>query len=404
MRQRLFQLLVILLCISAGWFFGYIRVPYFEYNQGFSLGIAATVVFVALLGVLLWLWNQTFIEKLKQSLKVNTLLLIGLGVTLISLSLAFNQYSANNKLKAKIRKTEAEVFDANLTIEKQTQQNNQVFLKQVLEDIDRDLEVDRSYKITPTTLEKLVKLSGIYRPYKVVIGSRTKVLSSPELGALLLHLVSANLDSVSFNLIKKKVSFANAYLPKADLRGIDLSSINLNNAYLENADLRNSNLTDASFEMVVLSNAMLDSVIGTRCNLERADLSWTQLKHSNFTEANFRGACLVSSTADKATFRNADLYLANLKNACFTETDFSDARLIGCNLERANLIYSNLLSTNLSGSNMNLTNLSEVKVTSDWFKVFKEPVVTRGIDVVPRYRLEADSAAGDSIYRLKPLF
>lgn len=103
-----------------------------------------------------------------------------------------------------------------------------------------------------------------------------------------------------------------------DLRGIDLSDldlrgIDLNRAKLEKADLKNSNLWGAEFQYSDLSKASLDGAIFSYAFLDNANLS-------------------------RATFVSANLNVVNAPNAKFFEANLSNANLSGADLRGAKLI------------------------------------------------------------------
>lgn len=91
----------------------------------------------------------------------------------------------------------------------------------------------------------------------------------------------------------------------ADLRGADLSRINLAKAHLRAAKLQKT----------ILNNAIL----------WKADLAEAQLHHAKLREANLRKANLFD-----AKLRGADLWRANLTGAQLVDTCLQKADLTGC--------------------------------------------------------------------------
>lgn len=105
---------------------------------------------------------------------------------------------------------------------------------------------------------------------------------------------------------------------RADLRGKDLSNLNLidkdfSDADLSGADLSGSDLTNANFRGANLSNAVLRDTILTSANLQLADLS----------DADLRGAVLTG-----AKLTSADLWRANLKGSIISPHTLHEA--LGC--------------------------------------------------------------------------
>jgi uncharacterized protein YjbI with pentapeptide repeats len=117
---------------------------------------------------------------------------------------------------------------------------------------------------------------------------------------------------------------------RCDLRGANLSKLNLSGA-----NLREVNLTGA--------------------NLSGANLSDADLTNGNLASAVLNGADL----------NNASLTGANLRAASLQNTDLSFTGMIGTNLESANLKGAKLLLTNFRGANFQLTTLPTGLVTSN---------------------------------------
>ncbi len=107
--------------------------------------------------------------------------------------------------------------------------------------------------------------------------------------------------------------------PWIDLRGQDLSGMNLGNTIL-----REANLESAILVGVNLQNARLPKANLQRANLRGADLSCAKLRG-----ANLRGADLSGANLTGADFRSSDLTGANLDGAILGYTNFCDAILTG---------------------------------------------------------------------------
>ncbi len=104
-----------------------------------------------------------------------------------------------------------------------------------------------------------------------------------------------------------------------DLRGQDLTGMNLaNTVFVE------SNLDSAILVGVNLQNARLPKANLQNANLSGADLSHAKLKSANLTGANFSGANLTG-----ADFSSADLTAANMDGAILVQANFTNAILTG---------------------------------------------------------------------------
>lgn len=115
------------------------------------------------------------------------------------------------------------------------------------------------------------------------------------------------------------IDLSDYYLGEANLSGVDLSNRDFSGIHLENADLdgtnfNNTNLTDANLIRSYLFSADL---VGA--NLERANLQATDFRDADLTRANLRETYLGG-----ATFTGANLYLADLNKATINGTTFGD--------------------------------------------------------------------------------
>src|SRR6266508_2137453 len=122
-----------------------------------------------------------------------------------------------------------------------------------------------------------------------------------------------------------------------DLRGADLSGI----------DLSATNLRDASLSGVNLSGA----------NISPGYLDGADLSAANLSDADLRGSSLEGTI-----FVAADLSRANLKWTNLTKAGLIQANLSHADLTAAWLSDAYLLDTELEGCNLSFTNLSNAKV------------------------------------------
>jgi hypothetical protein len=119
----------------------------------------------------------------------------------------------------------------------------------------------------------------------------------------------------------------------ANLRYVDLHSVNLKNANLRGVDLCCASLTSIDLRYTDLSYA----------NLSCADLRYANLSYANLTYADLE---------------NADLSYANLYRANLPRADLTGADLTGADLTSANLAYANLSFADIIGANLHCTDLS----------------------------------------------
>ncbi|KAG7166864.1 BTB/POZ domain-containing protein KCTD9-like [Homarus americanus] len=137
-----------------------------------------------------------------------------------------------------------------------------------------------------------------------------------------------------------KLDLRNINFKFADLSGCNLAGANMNGCCLERANLCGANLEGAQLLNVRLLCANLESSNLRACNFE--DPAGTR---SNCV--NLRGAVLEGSMLAGVNLRVATLKNANLKNC-----DLRAAVLAGADLENCDLSGSDLQEANLRGANL----------------------------------------------------
>lgn len=142
-------------------------------------------------------------------------------------------------------------------------------------------------------------------------------------------------------------------LREANLRGADLSNANLRNANLREtnlcyADLRGADLSYANLRGTLLSNAKLCRADFSGVDLSGADLSFADLSFANLSFADLNNAILSNVWLYNAILRSSNLAYANLREADLRGANLSDAYLNRSNLSNANLISANLCRADLS--------------------------------------------------------
>ena len=126
------------------------------------------------------------------------------------------------------------------------------------------------------------------------------------------------------------------------------------------------NFTKAELKIVLEKHALWlrNDPNGVRANLRGADLSEVNLYGANLYKANLYGANLRGTNLSEADLYGADLsevnlYGANLYGANLYGANLCRANLCRANLCRANLCRANLRGTDLSGADLSGADLSE---------------------------------------------
>lgn len=168
--------------------------------------------------------------------------------------------------------------------------------------------------------------------------------------------------------------------PHPDLRGADLSFVNLTGIQLAHADMRATKLHRTN-----LAGANLEGA-----NLSGLNLEFTNLKGVNLQQATLKGAIFSQTILESATLRGANLEQANLHGAdlaqmndlqgvCFkgadlgevlaqqkdlSNVDFTDAHIDNADFTRANLTDADLSNVHCVGLDLSGADLGGAKIDS----------------------------------------
>ena len=168
---------------------------------------------------------------------------------------------------------------------------------------------------------------------------------------------------------------------RINLRGADLTGMNLASINLEEADLSDAKLADANLEQARLVNADFSAA-----NLEGTRLTGTDLTHACFRRANLDSADLRGifnyfnriddsggANFEAATLREANLLHTDLSESNFTDADLSQARLFKADLRqttfvRAKLNQARANEANFTAANLELADLADADVVGSVFR------------------------------------
>ena len=113
----------------------------------------------------------------------------------------------------------------------------------------------------------------------------------------------ANLKQINLSSVNlQHAIFIDAYLPESNLRDADLAGAKMNRANFNDADLSRANLAMVDLIEAYLSNANL-----FRANLSDADLSKSSLTRANLSGANLKGAKLNAAEFQDTLIGYTDL-------------------------------------------------------------------------------------------------
>ena len=123
-----------------------------------------------------------------------------------------------------------------------------------------------------------------------------------------------------------------------NLRGLDLSNLDLGAANLRGSDLSQANLTGTNFQEAHLERVTLDGAIFKETDLSGANLSYVQISDMDLSSCN-----LERITALDAKFIRVIMKDQSLKSANLTGSTFINSPLVGIDFQQAHLTNLRLL-------------------------------------------------------------
>ena len=311
-------------------------------------------------------------------------------------------YKQNEFSKNQLNHQNQRINQQSQLIESTRKSNLIVLMNDIFDKIDIELKNSPKRTLSNNTIARIVALNHSFQPYRLLEGdSLSEKKWSPERGLLLIGLASMNMDSSSFNQIKRKTSFLGADLRDADLKGFDLNGIDLISANLKGADLKETNLDKAILSDANLWGANLQMAKLRESILHRADLSWANLNEADLKKANLNGAILNDTKLKKANLNEIEMEWAISRHAFYNESILINANLTGTdlaksNFSKANLSKANLKLVNLSETILNQTNLSNVELAKgivhnkDWIQKLKEWQVSGSAEIKANFKIVDD--------------
>ncbi len=427
MKGKRYFIIGCLLSGIIGWTMGFLRLPYLEKNSSsFAIGFASCFCLLLLgwMGIIFWKKNKLILQTLDQKadkasspassrtyLTIWSLLAI---ITLLGIAgSSFLMYQQSQFSRQQAQR-QNEIITQQAAINEAARKSNlRVLTNDLFDQIERELRRSPDKQLSSELINRIAILNFTFKPYKILkADSLSSRLLSPERGQMLLILTRMDMDSSSFNSIKRLASFAHADLQGADLSGTDLSGIDLTAANLEAANLRAARLDSATLEDANLWATQLSESSLKKANLERATLNWANLTNADLSEARLNGANLSAARLSKARLIMADVTYALLENAFLNEsilenTNFSFTSLRYANLSKANLQNAILKTTDLSYAVLEKANLQGVNLrwgiidNNKWFDQLQAWEVNGRERLQQNFQIIPD-VAGLGNFRLPP--
>jgi uncharacterized protein YjbI with pentapeptide repeats len=149
-----------------------------------------------------------------------------------------------------------------------------------------------------------------------------------------------------------------AYLRQADMSGAHLREADMRGVYLREADLCGANLTGANLTMADLRAARLCEALLSEAQLHIARLRHANLSKADLREANFRGAQLRQTCLRGANLQEANFRWASVVMSDLYEANMTQADLRWANLSVSDLRFACLSEADFRGANLRGANLS----------------------------------------------
>jgi len=175
------------------------------------------------------------------------------------------------------------------------------------------------------------------------------------------------LDALAtYRAARERGEWRRLLLAGADLRGVDMSELNLDECDLAGAVLDGARFAGASLVRSNLAGASLLGADFSYANLDRADMEGADATAASFVSATLRRANLGRCRLHRADLSDADISHANLY-----EADLKAASLIGTLAARANLrgsVLEDAVLTSLRGEPLfsELPDLPHAIASSGW--------------------------------------
>jgi uncharacterized protein YjbI with pentapeptide repeats len=174
---------------------------------------------------------------------------------------------------------------------------------------------------------------------------------------------------------------------KKDVKGLDLTGVDLSDLTLEGMDFSGATLAEANFEKSRLQNCRFDETLLSQARFAYADVSGASFQAASATDTIFSNSRLAKVNLTQADFSAADFKDAQLSESIIAFTDFSGAKMAGvqlaacrgefasfvdCDLSTANFCDANLRGVNFTNARLDKADLSRA--------VFKRGVL-HGVDM-----------------------
>ena len=411
-------LIGVILGAVMGWFLGFLRLPDVAIKPSFFMGFFICAVLFLLVFVLAKSWKketdeQVTIGKNAKNEEWNPMrgrairkiaVTFAIGGMLLIIFLTWQQRSF---FKKQMEKQDKKIREQAELIESARKSNMVYLMSNVLADVKEELK--KSDTLSEDAVARVAALSFSFKPYRRLEGDTLSGKElSPERGQLLIFLLLMKMDSISFDRIKQRASFASADLKGVDLENADLGGAILNGANLKGADLNDADLNHADLKDANLWGAKLNGADLSGADLKRADLRWAQLNGTDLRSAVMDGAQMSGAQLLKSDLQKASVQYAFLEGALLNEANLTQVNFVGSGMKRTNLGMADLTRSDLRTADLTEASLSgaildKVLVDSNWNDKINGWRLTGVKEIQGEYSAITDSLDQwkHAVYRLK---
>lgn len=410
----------IILGAVMGWFLGFLRLPDVAIKPSFFMGFFLCAVLFSVAFVLAKSWKKEIDERVTREKnseneewksvggRASRFRKIALTFVIAGmLFIIFLTWQQRAFFKKQMEQQDKKIREQAELIESARKSNMVSLMSNVLADVKEELK--NSDTLSDDAVAKVAALSFSFKPYRRSEGDTLSAKElSPERGQLLIFLLLMKMDSISFDRIKQRTSFAAADLKGADLQNADLGGAILNGANLKGADLSGADLNHADLKDANLWGAKLNRANLSGADLKRADLRWAQLNGTDLRAAVMDGAQMSGAQLLKSDLEKASVQYAFLEGTLLNEANLAGVNFVGSgmkrtNLDRADLTRSDLRTADLSEANLSGAILDKVLVDSNWNDKVNGWRLTGVKEVQGEYSAITDSLDQwkHAVYRLK---
>ncbi|MEO0468168.1 MAG: pentapeptide repeat-containing protein [Bacteroidota bacterium] len=351
--------------ICIGYALGYLRLPDISNAEAFWVGALSCIAAGSFGLAVFRLWKGKKTSFPNRSLLISVLVVSSLWLVAWVL-LRYSQAEAMALRKQYQRSFIKAETSSSVHISELLPLMNQL-LAELQDDLDKNPKRIPGGKIR----NRLWNLSIALKPYRLWQGDTLSTRSfSPERAQLLINLANMRIDSNAFLRIKQEFDFT-----QADLRGMNLSGLDLRGASLQAADFTDASLIGTRLDGADLRDANLwgTKLLRTsfrKARMQRANLAWAELDGAVLDSADLSGIQAASSKWRHSQAIGADLKWSDLSTANVSQANFQAAYLLGADLHQSNLRQADLTDAYIDRANLEDADLIGAKldraVVNEW--------------------------------------